>query len=94
MAHRADSVVGTGRPAGYTCLRAVRIANGMVVECASICLPFVSASGIPRCMVTYLHMPNELPRLAMGPNVRMTSDFKFPNWIDLGAGVPSEGDAP
>jgi hypothetical protein len=77
-----------GHPAGYTCLRAVKSATGLLIQCECICLPLLPPAGVPRCMITMLHVPEVLPRIPADGDMRVITAFKLLNWVDIGAGIP------
>jgi hypothetical protein len=84
----ATAWTACGHPAGYTCMRAVRTSGGLIIECDCVCLPLIPPTGVPRCMITMLHVPEDLPRLSTEKDVRTISGFRWLDWIDIGAGVP------
>ncbi|MBL8643848.1 MAG: hypothetical protein JNK21_07935, partial [Rhodospirillaceae bacterium] len=51
-------------------------------------LPLLPPEGVPRCMITLLHVPRDLPRLPSDRDVRSVSGFRWLGWIDIGAGIP------
>ncbi len=80
-----------GHPAGYTCLRAVKTASGQIIECECICLPLLPPANVPRCMITLLHISDDLPRLVAerDASLKTISAFRWLSWIDIGAGIPN-----
>jgi hypothetical protein len=76
-------------PAGYFCMRTVRASNGLVLDCDCICLPLALDQTAPKCMITFVHLPAQLPRLPQTDAVSTVTAVRFISWLDIGAGTPN-----
>lgn len=75
-------------PAGYLCVRTVKTGHGLVLDCDCICLPLAVQTPLPKCMITFVSFPKQMPRRPGLAELGTVMAVRFVSWIDLGAGIP------